>query len=60
MTGKIKVKLIKSIHGRLKKHKASVRGLGLSRINQVVEVDDTPSIRGMINKVNYMVTVQGD
>ncbi|MBL4866552.1 MAG: 50S ribosomal protein L30 [Pseudomonadales bacterium] len=60
MPGKIKVKLTRSIHGRLKKHQCSVRGLGLSRINQVVEVEDTPSVRGMINKVSYMVKVQGD
>ncbi|MBV1882954.1 MAG: 50S ribosomal protein L30 [Pseudomonadales bacterium] len=60
MPVKIKVKLTKSFHGRLKKHKSSVRGLGLSRINQVVEVEDTPSVRGMIDKVNYMVKIQGE
>ena len=51
----MKVKLLRSIHGRLKKHRACVRGLGLRRIHQVVEVEDTPATRGMLNKVSYMV-----
>lgn len=56
-TESIKVKQIKSTAGRLKAHQACVRGLGLRRINHVVEVEDTPSVRGMINKVNYLVEV---
>lgn len=56
-TASIKVKQIKSTAGRLKAHQACVRGLGLKRINHVVEVEDTPSTRGMINKVNYLVEV---
>lgn len=54
---KIKVKLVRSFHGRLKSHKACVTGLGLRRMHQVVEVEDTPCTRGMINKVSYMVKV---
>jgi large subunit ribosomal protein L30 len=57
---KIKVKLVRSPAGRLKAHKACVAGLGLRRMHQVVEVEDTPCTRGMINKVNYMVQVQED
>lgn len=57
---KINVTLIKSTIGRLESHKASVRGLGLKRINQTVSVEDTPSVRGMINKVSYMVRVEGE
>jgi large subunit ribosomal protein L30 len=38
-------------------HAATVRGLGLKRIDQVVEVEDTPAVRGMINKVNYLVRI---
>jgi large subunit ribosomal protein L30 len=57
---KIKVKLIRSTCKRLKSHKACVAGLGLRRINHVVEVEDTPCTRGMINKVYYMVQVQED
>lgn len=57
---KIKVTQIKSTNGRLASHKACVAGLGLRRINHTVEVEDTPSVRGMINKVNYMVKVEGE
>ncbi|GAB2921354.1 MULTISPECIES: 50S ribosomal protein L30 [Rheinheimera] len=54
----IKVTQIKSSIGRLPKHKASLLGLGLRRINHTVEVEDTPSVRGMINAVYYMVKVE--
>ena len=53
----MKVKLVRSMHGRIKGHKECVRGLGLRRMHQVVEVEDTPSTRGMVNKVYYMVQV---
>jgi large subunit ribosomal protein L30 len=52
---KIRVKLIRSMNGRLKKHQACVRGLGLRRIHHTVEVIDTPENRGMIKKVSYML-----
>ncbi|ACR11654.1 50S ribosomal protein L30 [Teredinibacter turnerae] len=54
----LKVTQYKSASGRLEAHKACVRGLGLRRIGHTVEVEDTPSVRGMINKVNYMVKVE--
>ena len=54
----IKVTQIKSLIGRLKKHKASVRGLGLRRIGHTVEVQDTLSVRGMINKADYLLHVE--
>jgi large subunit ribosomal protein L30 len=54
----IKVTQIKSSSGRLKNHKACLFGLGLRRIGHTVEVEDTPSVRGMINKVSYMVRVE--
>lgn len=54
----VKVTQIKSSIGRLPKHKASLAGLGLRRINQTVELEDTPSVRGMINAINYMVRVE--
>ncbi len=44
----------------LKKHQACVAGLGLRRIGHTVEVEDTPSVRGMINKVNYLVRVEDE
>ena len=55
----IKVTQTKSSIGRLPKHRATLTGLGLRRINHTVEVEDTPSVRGMINKVNYLVRVEG-
>jgi large subunit ribosomal protein L30 len=51
----MKVALVRSTNGRLAKHQACVRGLGLRRMHQVVEVEDTPATRGMLNKVSYMV-----
>ncbi|MEQ8265527.1 50S ribosomal protein L30 [Pseudohaliea sp.] len=54
----IKVTQVKSIHGRLKAHRDCVHGLGLRRIGHSVEVEDTPAVRGMINKVSYLVRVE--
>lgn len=54
----IKVTLNKSVIGRIKNHKACVAGLGLRKVRHTVEVADTPSNRGMINKVAYMLTVE--
>ena len=53
----IQVKLIKSGIGRIKNHKLCIQGLGFKRLNQVVSVEDTPSNRGMINKISDMVEV---
>ncbi len=58
MSDKIKVTLVKSATGRLKNHKACVAGLGLRRIGHTVDVIDTPSNRGMINKVSYLLRVE--
>ncbi len=56
----VKVTQVKSSIGRLPKHKATLTGLGLRRIGHTVELEDTPSVRGMINKVYYMVKVEGE
>jgi len=56
----VKVTQIKSVYGRIKAHRECVSGLGLRRIGHTVEVEDTPSVRGMINKVNYLVKVDGE
>ena len=56
----IKVTLTSSPISRIKAHKACVAGLGLRKIRQTVEVEDTPAVRGMINKVSYMVKVEGE
>ena len=55
---KIKVKLVKSINGCETGHVATVRGLGLRRLNHVVELIDTPEVRGMINRVAYLVRLE--
>ncbi|HHH35474.1 MAG TPA: 50S ribosomal protein L30 [Gammaproteobacteria bacterium] len=55
---KLKVTLIRSPHRRLASHKACVTGLGLRRMHQTVEVEDTPCTRGMINKIAYMLSVE--
>ena len=57
---KLKVTLIKSTNRRIERHKACVSGLGLRRIGHSVTLDNTPEIRGMINKVNYLLAVEED
>lgn len=54
----LKVTLRRSLNGRLANHRACVRGLGLRRIHQSVMVTDTRCVRGMINKVSYLVDVE--
>jgi len=56
---KIKVTLIKSIIGTKQDHRATVRGLGLRKLNSSAELLDTPAVRGMIQKVQYLVKVEG-
>jgi len=55
----VKVTQVKSSIGRLPKHKATLRGLGLRRIGHTVELEDTAAVRGMVNQVNYMIKVEG-
>ena len=55
----IQIKLVKSGVGRIKKHKLCIQGLGFKKLNQVLTVEDTPSNRGMINKISDMVEVVG-
>jgi large subunit ribosomal protein L30 len=52
---KIKVTLVKSVIGTKESHRATVRGLGLRRLNSSSELEDTPAVRGMINKVSYLL-----
>ena len=56
---KIKVTLVKSVNGTKQSHRATVRGLGLRRLNSSAELEDTPAVRGMINKVSYLVKCEG-
>lgn len=55
---KLRVTLVRSPSGKLGAHRATVRGLGLRRMHHSVELQDTPEIRGMINKVNYLLRVE--
>jgi large subunit ribosomal protein L30 len=57
MANTIKVQLVKGLIGTRQDHRATVRGLGLRRVNSVSELQDTPAVRGMINKVAYLVKV---
>lgn len=56
-TNQIKVKLVKSLIGTKEAQRATVRGLGLRRLNSVATLEDTPAVRGMINKVSFLVKV---
>lgn len=51
----VRVTLVRGLIGTRESHRATVRGLGLRRINHTVELEDTPAVRGMINKVNYLL-----
>jgi large subunit ribosomal protein L30 len=57
MANTVKVKLVKGLIGTKQSHRATVRGLGLRRVNSESVLEDTPSVRGMINKVAYLVKV---
>ena len=56
---KIKVTLVKSVIGTKQSHRATVRGLGLRRMHHTVELADTPEIRGLVNKVSYLLKCEG-
>jgi large subunit ribosomal protein L30 len=55
----VKVTLVRSLIGTKESHRATVRGLGLRRMNHTVELEDTPAVRGMINKVSYLLRCEG-
>ncbi len=55
----VRVTLVKGLRGTREDHRLTVRGLGLRRREQTVEIEDTPSIRGMINKVGYLLKCEG-
>lgn len=58
MSGILKVTLVKSMIARPEKHRKVLRGMGLTKINRTVELNDTPSIRGMISKVSHLVKAE--
>lgn len=51
------VKLVRSVAGTMQSHRDTVRGLGLRKVNSTRVLEDTPAVRGMINKVSYLVQV---
>jgi len=55
---KVRIKLVKSRFGRIKKHAASLSGLGLRKINQEIIIDATPENMGMVNQVKYLLEVE--
>ncbi len=55
---KLRVTLVRSINGTIGKHRETIRGLGLRRMHHSVELEDTPAVRGMIKKVEYLVRVE--
>lgn len=60
MAGKtIKVTLVRSVIGSKQAHRQTVRGLGLRRLNDTVELVDTPEVRGMIDRVAYLLKCEG-
>ena len=58
MAGTLKVTLIKSMIGRPENHRRVLRGMGLTKINRTVELENTPAIRGMINSVSHLVKAE--
>ena len=58
MADNLKVTLVKSMIGRPEKHRKVLRGMGLRKMNRTVQLEDTPSIRGMINAVSHLVKVE--
>ncbi len=58
MAAKLKVTLVKSMIGRPEKHRKVLRGMGLTKLNRTVSLEDTPSIRGMVNKVVHLVKLE--
>ncbi len=53
----VTVKLVRSVAGTRESHRATIRGLGLRKLNSLAILEDTPSVRGMINKVSYLIKV---
>ncbi len=58
MAGKIDITLVRSMIGRPEKHRKVLRGMGLTKLNKTVQLEDTPSIRGMIHKVSHLVKAE--
>ena len=58
MSGMLKITLVKSMIGRPEKHRKVLRGMGLTKVNRTVELQNTPAIRGMVQKVSHLVVAE--
>lgn len=58
MSGMLKITLVKSMIGRPEKHRKVLRGMGLTKLNRTVELQDSPSVRGMVQKVSHLVVAE--
>jgi large subunit ribosomal protein L30 len=58
MSGRLKVTLVKSMIGRPEKHRRVLHGMGLTKLNRTVELENTPSVRGMVQKVSHLVVAE--
>lgn len=58
MSKMLEVKLVKSMIGRPEKHRKVLKGMGLTKLNRTVELQDTPSVRGMVEKVSHLVVAE--
>ena len=58
MSGKVKITLVRSMIGHPEKHRKVLRGMGLTKMNKTVELENTPAVRGMINKVSHLVKAE--
>ena len=56
--GTVKVRLVRGLRGTQQRHRLSVRALGLNKLNDVRELKDSPSVRGLINQLHYLVRVE--
>jgi len=58
MSGTLKITLVKSMIGRPEKHRKVLQGMGLTKVNKTVELNDTPAVRGMIHAVSHLVKTE--
>jgi large subunit ribosomal protein L30 len=58
MAGRLKITLVRSMIGRPEKQRKVLRGMGLTKLNKTVELEDTPSIRGMVDNVSHLVKAE--
>ena len=58
MAGRLKITLVKSMIGRPEKHRRVLRAMGLTKLHRTVDLEDTPSVRGMVNKVSHLVKAE--